>query len=88
VSVDKNKLDVLDWVVPERSMILLAEVGQTADVFDDLAPSSTRWHVYGITRRGYGTSGYVPTVNPADRLKSYFSFSIDRRRDARSTATS
>jgi non-heme chloroperoxidase len=30
--------------------------------------SSLRWHVYGISRRGYGVSGYSPTDNPADRL--------------------
>jgi non-heme chloroperoxidase len=48
---------------------LLAGGGQTAHVFDDFAPKlAVRWHVYGITRRGYGASGYLPTDNPADRL--------------------
>jgi pimeloyl-ACP methyl ester carboxylesterase len=50
-------------------MILLAGGGQTAHVFDDFAPKlAARWHVYGITRRGYGASGYLATDNPADRL--------------------
>src|ERR1700745_1028708 len=50
-------------------MILLARGGQTAHLFDDFAPTlAARWHVYGITRRGYGASGYLPTDNPANRL--------------------
>ena len=50
-------------------MILLARGGQTAHLFDDFAPKlAARWHVYGITRRGYGASGYLPTDNPANRL--------------------
>jgi non-heme chloroperoxidase len=70
VSVDKNvELEVLDWGGPGRPIILLAGGGQTAHVFDDFAPKlAARWRVYGITRRGYGTSGYLPTVSPADRL--------------------
>ena len=29
---------------------------------------TTHYHVYGITRRGFGASGYSATNNPADRL--------------------
>jgi non-heme chloroperoxidase len=69
VTVDKNvQLEVLDWGGPGRSIILLAGGGFTAHVFDDFAPKlADRWHVYGITRRGFGASGYLPTDNPADR---------------------
>jgi hypothetical protein len=68
VTVDKNvELEVLDWGGPGRPMILLSGADQTAHVFDDLAPKlAVRWHVYGITRRGYGASGYLPTDNPSD----------------------
>ena len=37
--------------------------------FDDFAPKLTAYyHVYGITRRGFGASGYSATDDPADRL--------------------
>jgi non-heme chloroperoxidase len=70
VNVEKNvQLEVLDWGGPGRPMILLAGGGQTAHVFDDFAPKfAPRGHIYGITRRGYGASGYSATDNPADRL--------------------
>ncbi len=39
---------------------LLAASGGTAHEFDDFAPKLTeRYHVYGITRRGFGSSGYI-----------------------------
>jgi pimeloyl-ACP methyl ester carboxylesterase len=52
-----------------RPIVLLAGGGNTAHVFDDFAPKlTTHYHVYGITRRGFGTSGYSATDDPADRL--------------------
>jgi non-heme chloroperoxidase len=65
VSVEKNvQLEVLDWAGPGRPMILLA-----GGVFDDFAPKLAGiWHVYGITRRGFGASGYSAMDNPADFL--------------------
>jgi non-heme chloroperoxidase len=43
--------------------------GNTAHIFDDFAPKLTaHYHVYGITRRGFGASGYSATENGADRL--------------------
>jgi pimeloyl-ACP methyl ester carboxylesterase len=70
VSVEKNvQLEVLDWGGPGRPMILLAGGGNTAHVFDGFAPKlAARWHVYGITRRGFGASGYSTMDTPADRL--------------------
>lgn len=70
VRVDKNvRLEVLDWGGSGRPIVLLAGGGDTAHVFDDFAPKLTaHGHVYGITRRGFGTSGYLATGNPADRL--------------------
>lgn len=70
VSVDKNvRLEVLDWGGSGRSIVFLAGGGFTAHVFDDFAPKLTgHYHVYGITRRGFGASGYSSTENVADRL--------------------
>ena len=49
--------------------MLLAGAGNTAHVFDDFAPKLTsRYHVYGITRRGFGASAYSGSEYDADRL--------------------
>ena len=62
-------MEVLDWGGSGRPLILLAGGGNTAHIFDDFAPKLTsRYHVYGITRRGFGASGYSPAANLADRL--------------------
>ena len=70
ITVDKGvRLEVLDWGGSGRPLILLAGGGNTAHVFDDFAPELTdHYHVYGITRRGFGASGYSDTEDPADRL--------------------
>ena len=66
------KLEVLDWAGSGRPLIFLSGLGDTAHVFDDFAPKfNGKYHVYGITRRGFGESSY-PTPNgenySADRL--------------------
>jgi pimeloyl-ACP methyl ester carboxylesterase len=70
VAVDRDvQLEVLDWGGSGRPIVLLAGGGNTAHVFDNFAPKLTlHGHVYGITRRGFGASGYSPTDRPADRL--------------------
>ena len=51
------KLEVLDWGGTGRPLVLLSGMGDTAHVFDKFAPTlTTKYHVYGITRRGFGTS--------------------------------
>jgi pimeloyl-ACP methyl ester carboxylesterase len=71
--VDKNvKLEVLDWGGTGRPLILLGGLGSTADVFGSFAPKlAGAYHVYGITRRGFGDSS-VPIPEganySADRL--------------------
>lgn len=73
VTVEKDvKLEVLDWGGAGKPVVLLAGLGDTAHVFDDFAPKLTpEYHVYGITRRGYGASS-APAVGgsvySADRL--------------------
>ncbi|HTC32509.1 MAG TPA: alpha/beta hydrolase [Bryobacteraceae bacterium] len=70
VGVDKDvRLEVLDWGGSGRPMILLPGGGFTAHVYDDFAPKFTaNYHVYGITRRGFGASGFSASDNWADRL--------------------
>ncbi len=73
VSVDQDvKLEVLDWGGTGRPLIFLAGLGNDAHAFDSFAPKFTdRYHVYGITRRGFGASS-KPAPNgenyAADRL--------------------
>lgn len=71
VAVEENvRLEVLDWGGAGRSVVLLAGGGNTAHVFDELAPKlATDYHVYGITRRGFGASGFSASGNPTDRLR-------------------
>jgi pimeloyl-ACP methyl ester carboxylesterase len=48
--------------------VLLAGLGSTAHVFDDFAPKLTgAYHVYGITRRGFGASSVPNSGCSADR---------------------
>lgn len=58
VAVDRDvKLEVLDWGGAGRPVILPAGLGSTAHDFDTFAPKLTsKYHVYGITRRGFGAS--------------------------------
>src|SRR4051812_22726419 len=63
VTVEPNvRLEVLDWGGSGSPLVLLAGAGNTAHVFDDLAPKLTPLaHVYGITRRGFGASSAPPS---------------------------
>ena len=74
IAVENNiKLEVLDWGGSGRPLVLLAGLGNTAHVFDKFAPKlSATYHVYGITRRGFGASSAPSpsgdTMYSADRL--------------------
>ncbi len=70
ITVDSNvKLEVLDWGGSGRPLVLLAGLGNTAHVFDKFAPKLTSaYHIYGITRRGYGASSDPNSGYAADRL--------------------
>jgi pimeloyl-ACP methyl ester carboxylesterase len=66
---DGVKLEVVDWGVSGRPLVLLAGLGANAHTFDKLAPKLTpSFHVYGITRRGFGASSVPPSGYSADRL--------------------
>lgn len=70
VNVDKDvKLEVLDWGGTGRTMVLIPGLGNTAHIFDQFALKLTpQYHVYGITRRGFGASSVPATGYAADRL--------------------
>jgi pimeloyl-ACP methyl ester carboxylesterase len=62
-------LQVLDWGGHGRPLVFLAGLGNTAHVFDDFAPQFTdRFHVLGITRRGFGASAGAEPANKLDTL--------------------
>ncbi len=73
INVDKNvNLEVLDWGGSGRPLVMLAGLGGTAHIFDKFAPKlNAAYHVYGITRRGFGASSVPALAIPnysADRL--------------------
>jgi pimeloyl-ACP methyl ester carboxylesterase len=58
------QLEVLDWGGSGRPLIFLAGAGDTAHRFDGFAPQfAERYHVYGITRRGFGASSHPAPAN-------------------------
>jgi non-heme chloroperoxidase len=71
VTVEKGvQLEVLDWSGSGKPVVLLAGGGNTAHVFDDFAPKlAADHHVYGVTRRGFGGSGFSISDHPLDRLR-------------------
>lgn len=70
VAVAQNvRLEVLDWGGTGRPVVLLAGGGNTAHIFDEFATKlSPSYHVYGITRRGFGASDFSATNDPANHL--------------------
>ena len=74
ITVDKDagndvKLEVLDWGGSGPPIVFLTGLGNNAHVFDKFAPKFTdRYHVYGITRRGFGKSSVPAGGYGADRL--------------------
>jgi len=78
VTVEEGvRLEVLDWGGTGRPVVLLAGLGFTAHVFDGFAEKLTEsYHVYGITRRGYGASsqsasGYTGLRRTEDDLRVF-----------------
>jgi non-heme chloroperoxidase len=66
------RLEVLGWGGTGRPLVLLTGLGGTAHDFDDFARKLTQsYHVYGITRRGFGASSRPPATTEnysAERL--------------------
>jgi non-heme chloroperoxidase len=68
IEVSQNvRLEVLDYGGSGRPLVLLPGGGDTAHVFDDFALKLTGdFHVYGITRRGFGESSFAEPTTGAD----------------------
>jgi non-heme chloroperoxidase len=66
---DSVQLEVLDWGGSGRAVVLLAGLGNTAHSFDGFAPKlAASYHVYGVTRRGFGRSSSPAFGYGADEL--------------------
>jgi non-heme chloroperoxidase len=70
VTVEEGvRLEVLDWGGSGRPIVLLAGLGFSAHVFDGLAEElKDSYHVYGISRRGYGASSRPASGYTEERL--------------------
>jgi pimeloyl-ACP methyl ester carboxylesterase len=66
------------------ALVFLTGLGDAAHVFDDFAPRlRDKFRVYGITRRGFGTSsapvvGYDAAMRARDIIKVFDALGIDR----------
>lgn len=65
VTVEQGvQLEVLDWGGSGRPLIFLAGAGDTAHRFDSFSQQFVaQYHVYGITRRGFGASSHPAPAN-------------------------
>ena len=71
-------LEVVDWGGRGQTLVFLAGLGNTAHVFDSFAPRFTdRFHVIGITRRGFGASAGAPPANSLDTLVADITTTLD-----------
>jgi pimeloyl-ACP methyl ester carboxylesterase len=70
ITVDNDvKLEVLDWGGSGQPLVFLAGLGDTAHIFDKFALELiSQYHVYGITRRGFGASSVPASGYSADQL--------------------
>ncbi|HEY7394672.1 MAG TPA: alpha/beta hydrolase, partial [Gemmatimonadaceae bacterium] len=70
VTVERGvRLETLDWGGTGLPIVLLAGLGNTAHVFDQFALKlSPSYHVYGITRRGFGESSIPESGYLSDSL--------------------
>jgi non-heme chloroperoxidase len=82
VSVDEAvRLEVLDWGGEGRPVVLLAGLGNTAHVFDEFAVKlAGPYHVYGVTRRGYGASSRPSSGYSEQRLSDDILAVLDARK--------
>ena len=70
ITVEENvNIEVLDWGGSGRPIILLAQLGQTAHIYDGWASSLSGSHrVLAITRRGFGVSSSTTENYSTERL--------------------
>ena len=74
-------LEVVDWGGGGKPLVFLAGLGHTAHVFDDFAPRFTdKFRVFGITRRGFGTSSQAASGYSIDTLANDIQIILDSLR--------
>ena len=73
------RLEVVDWGGVGTPLVFLAGAGNTAHVFDDFARRFTdRFHVLGITRRGFGASAAQLPPRDLDTLVTDITRVLDK----------
>ncbi len=66
-----NRLEVIDWGGKGKPILFLTGLSNTAHVYDHFAPRFTKdFHVYGMSRRGYGMSEQTNDGYGIDTLAS------------------
>jgi pimeloyl-ACP methyl ester carboxylesterase len=80
VTVDQGvRLEVVDWGGRGQTLLLLSGMGNTAHVYDTFAPQFTnKFHVMGVTRRGFGASSRPTTGYTVERLADDIANVIDQ----------
>src|SRR5215213_613892 len=64
-----NTLEILDWGGKGKPILFIPGLGNTAHVFVDFAPHFTdKFHVYVMSRRGYGASEHTKNGYGVDTL--------------------
>lgn len=59
---DSTKLELLDWGGTGKPLLFLTGLGNTAHVYAYFASKFTdQFHVYALTRRGFGLSSHPTT---------------------------
>jgi len=79
VEVEKDvKLEVLDWGGTGKALILLTGLGNDGHIYDKIAPRlANDYHVYAVTRRGFGYSSVPLSGYSPDRLGDDVLYVID-----------
>jgi pimeloyl-ACP methyl ester carboxylesterase len=84
VTVNGVALHYLDWGGTGEIVILLSGLGNDAHIFDGFAQKFLdRWHVIGLTRRGFGKSskpatGYTTAIRVEDMRQFFDALQIPR----------
>lgn len=65
----ETSIELLDWGGRGPVLVLLAQLSQTAHIYDDWAPKLARnYRVLGVTRRGFGQSTTTAPARSMERL--------------------
>lgn len=86
ITVNGVKLHYLDWGGKGKVLLFLAGLGNSAHIFDDIAPKFTdRFHVVALTRRGHGQSDKPTTGYDLSTLTEDIRQALDQLRVKRVT---